>query len=255
MNRSLPVLILSFFLTLTSCSSQRHLLSDDDIIVDYKWISPDHSKFLIQYKYDIGALGYSRTWDSLIPASDISGNLSQYHLPDQYDPVQWERDNSLTVKIDYVTWLRIGKDYRYSKDKDSLYGTPINVRIYDDTTGLEQKIEADIPSPNQTLRLVAYRYPDGHNLNRIHISIIKRRESIPRYGNFYIGSGGGDVLLKGEWKNDEEIIFYTNSTGEAYRVCGSDGYEKCEGFVKNSLGIKYQIVIDDRLPGYRWVKD
>jgi hypothetical protein len=259
MNRSSPALILGFLVILTSCSSH-HLLSDHDLIMDYKWISPDHSRILIQYKYDQGALGYSRTWDSLVPASELDGNnmsidLSQFHLPDQYDPVQWERDNSLTVKIDYVTWLRRGKDFRYSKDKDFLYGTRINVLIYDDTAGLEQKMETDIPAPNRKMRLVAYRYPNSTNHNSIHVSILKSGEAIPRYGNFYIASGGGDVLLKGEWKNDHEIVFYTNSTGEPYLVCGSNGHEDCEGFVKNSFGIKYQIVIDGRIPGYLWMKD
>jgi hypothetical protein len=246
-HRSLPLLILGCCLILTSCSRERHLLSDHDMIVDYKWISPDHSKVLIQYKYDTGALGYSRSWDALILASEINNDLSKYLLPDQYSPVQWEKDGSLTVQIDCVTWLRLGKDFCYSKDKDFLYGTPINVRIYDETAGLEQKIEADIPSPNRKLRLVVCRY-----LNRIHISIVKSGESIPRHGNFYI-SGNEDVLLKGEWKNDQEIIFYTTSKWRGYSVCGS---QECEGFIKNSLGIKYQIVTDDQLlPGYKWVKE
>jgi hypothetical protein len=256
MNRNLPALILGCFLILISCSSERHLLSDHDLIVDYKWISPDHSKILIQYKYDTGASDYSRSWNALIPASEIDGNnissdLSQYLLPDQYKPVQWEKDNSLTVQIDCMSWFRKGKDFFSHKDKDFLYGTPINVLIHDETVGLEQIIEADLPSPNRELRLVAYRYPTP-DFKRIHVSIIRSGESIPRHGNFYIASGGHDGLLKGEWKNDQEIIFYTTSVA-AYSVSGGEG---SEGFIKNTIGVKYQIITDDRLlPRYLWVKD
>jgi hypothetical protein len=223
--------------------------------VDYKWFSPDHSKILIHYKFDTGAFGFSRSYDALIPASEInhpSTNLSHYLLPDQYSPVQWEKDGSLTVQINVLEWLRKGKDYCRHKDKDFLYGTHINVLLYDETAGLERRVEADIPSPDRKIRLVAYRYPRGPDLNRIHISIIKSGESIPRFGNYYIAFGGHDGFLKGEWRNDREITFYTNSNG-AHMVSGGEG---SEGFIKNNLGISYQIVIDDRLePSYLWVKE
>jgi hypothetical protein len=256
-HRNLPLLILGCCLAFTSCIGDRHLLSDHNLIVDHKWFSPDHSKILIQYKYDTGAYGYSRSWDALIPASEIDKNnnisddLSQYLLPDQYEPVQWEKDNSLTVKINCMAWYRKGKDFFSHKDKDFLYGTPINVLVHDETAGLEQEIEADLPSPNGKLRLVAYRYPTP-DFKRLHVSIIRSDESIPRHGNFYISSGGHDGLLKGEWKNDREIIFYTTSVA-AYSVSGGDG---SEGFIKNIFGIQYQIVVDDRiLPRYHWVKE
>ena len=58
--------------------------------------------------------------------------------------------------------------------------------------------------------------------------------------------------MKGEWKNDQEIIFYTTSK-TAWLVSGGEGME---GFIKNTLGVKYQIIIDDRLlPKYLWMKD
>jgi hypothetical protein len=249
-------LIFGCCLTSISCSGGSHLLSDKNLILINKLISPDKLKILISYKFNTGAFGYSKSYNALIPMSAIDGNnissdLSQYLLPDKYDPVQWEKDNSLTVQINCMSWFRKGKDFFGHKDKDFLYGTPINVSVYDETDGLEQKIEADIPSPDHKMRLVAYRYPSPSH--RIHVSIIKFGETIPRHGNFYIGSDGGeDGLLKGEWKNDVEIIFYT-TTSMSYSVSGGEG---SEGFINNTIGVKYQIVIDDRLrPKCRWTKE
>jgi hypothetical protein len=243
-------LLLCCCLTLTSCLEQSHRLSNHSLNVEHEWISPDHSKVLIHYNFDTGALGYSRGFDALIPAAKINEDLSRYLLPEKYNPLQWEKDGSLTVQIDCVRWLRFGQDFWSHKDKDFLYETPINVRIYDETEGVERKIEADIPSPNRKLRLVAYRYPSNFNY-RIHVSIIRSDEPIPRHGNFYIGFNGHDGLLKGEWINDQQIIFYTASD-PGQTVSGIEG---SEGFIKNTLGIKYQIVIDDRLRSSLWVKD
>jgi hypothetical protein len=249
-DKLLLFLVLSFFLSMTSCQ-QSHRLCNDSLILVNKWMSPDQSKILVSYKFDTGAFGYSQTFNALIPESEINHDLSKYLLPDHYQPVQWEKDGSLTVRICYVYWLRLGQDFHNSKDKDFLYGTPINVEIYDETAGLERKIEADLPSPNQKLRLVAYRYPNGGNLNKIHVSIVKNGELIPRHGNFYIGFNGHDGFLKGEWKNDKEIIFYTTSI--AYNMVSKG---EGEGFIKNTFGIKFQLVVEDQLlPKYLWVRD
>jgi len=221
-------------------------LSDGNIIINKKVPSPDGSKVLIGYSYDLGALGYGMERDAVIPAKRMRNNLKPFVLQNRYAPIGWEKDGSLTVAVDYVECIRAGQDC--SRTQDSFYDTRINIQSKDETAAKDTEVEADLLSPNRKRRLVAYRYPDGPNLGRIHVSIIGSDEPIPRYGNFYIASMAGDGLLGARWESDSSIVFFT-TTSQKYPL------QYPESFRPNALNIRYRIEIDDSLgTAYLWMK-
>ena len=129
-------------------------------------------------------------------------------------------------------------------------GTRINIRKVDETQENEREVEADLPSPEHNLRLVAYRYPseDRSNLGRVHISIVRIGEAIPRYGNYYIASLEGDGVLGARWDSDSSLVLFTSSS-QKYLMQYPDS------FIVNRPAISYKVAIDDGLPGYLWVKE
>ena len=223
-------------------------LSRKDVVIDRESESPDGTKVLVSYRFDTGALGYTEERDAVAPANRLHDDLQPYILPKRYDPIGWESDGSLTVAINLVECVRQNEDC--SRAYDTVAGTRINVRRDDETQGNEEEIEADLPSPDHSLRLVAYRYPndDRSNLGRIHISIVKTGEQVPRYGNYYIASMGGDGVLGAQWDSDRSIVFLT-SPSQKYLL------QYAESFRVQRPAIPYKVEIDDKLPGYLWVNE
>jgi hypothetical protein len=222
-------------------------LSRTDAVIDQKSPSPDGSKLLVRYRFDSGALGYTAERDVIVPVKNLQDDLQPFTLPNRYEPVRWEKDGSLTVAVDYIECIRKNEDC--SKTSDSFRGTPINIRIDDETDGKVREIEADLPSPDGHRRLIAYRYPsdDRSNLSQIHISLIGRNDEIPRYGNYYIASVEGDGILGARWESDSSVVFLTNSS-QKYLL------QYAESFRHNGPPIRYRVETDDSLPGYLWVK-
>lgn len=198
---------------------------------------------MIDYSYDHGGLGYGAGGTAIVPANSIGGNLRRFLIPPQYQPIRWENDGSLCVRVNYVECLR--NNEVVSKASDSIQGTRINIEIHDETVANHRLVEADLPSPSRELRLVAYRYPDGPNLGRIHLSIIHAAEAIPKYGNFYIASLYGDGVLDARWDSETRITFFT-TTSQRYVL------DDAKGFRQGRPSIAFDIREDDKLQGYLW---
>jgi hypothetical protein len=221
-------------------------LTRKDIVIDRKIASPNGSKLLIDYRFDLGALGYSASREVVIPVERMGGDLTPFRLPEKYTAIKWEPDESLAVQVNLVQC--IVKNWDCSQTSDASHGTRLNIHPVDDTTGKRREVEADVASPDDGLRLVAYRYPsdDRSNLGPIHISIIRAGEPIPRYGNYYIASGSGDGVLGARWNGNSSIVLLTNSS-QRYLL------EYAESFRHGPTKIAHSIEIDNRLHGYLWV--
>ena len=72
-------------------------INDRGFIQVMRKASPDNRFVLLSYKYDTGALGYSRVWWAVIPASHENTDLSEYELPDSYEGIGWSDSNELLV--------------------------------------------------------------------------------------------------------------------------------------------------------------
>jgi hypothetical protein len=149
--------------------------------------------------------------------------------------------------VDYIECVRKNEDC--SQTSDNFRGTPINIRIDDQTDGKDREIETDLPSPDGHRRLVAYRYPsdDHSDMSQIHISLIGRNDEIPRYGNFYIASVEGDGILGAQWESDSSVVFVTSPSQKHL-------LQYAESFRHDAPSVRYRIEIDGSLPGYLWVK-
>jgi hypothetical protein len=221
-------------------------LSDRDIIIAKKLPSPDGSRIAVDYYYDNGALGYGMGHTALLAANQMKSNLRKFRLSARYESLRWEKEGSLTVTVDYIECIRANEDC--SKARDTAYGTQINIQNYDETAGKSRVIEAELPSPSGQRELIAYRYPDGPNLGRIHVSIIGKGQPIPRYGNFYIASEEGDGILGAKWESDASIVLLTK-TSQRYLL------QDPNGFRPNGPSIRYRIGIDDNLSAsYLWTQ-
>lgn len=53
---------------------------------------------LITYKFDIGALGYSRIFWAVVPHEYSDINLRSYELPDGYKGIGWTERNELLIE-------------------------------------------------------------------------------------------------------------------------------------------------------------
>lgn len=220
-------------------------LTQEDILIDRKLVSPNGSMVLIDYRTDLGALGYSGR-EVVVPVEQMGGDLTRSRLPDKYTAIKWELDDSLTVEVNLVECVR--RNWDCSHTSDAFRGIRLNIHPVDDTAGKRREIEADLASPDQRLHLIAYRYPsdDRSNLGPIHISVVRTGEPIPRYGNYYIASGGGDGVLGARWSDNSSIVLLTNSR-QKYLL------EYPDSFRRSSANIVHSVDIDDRLHGYLWI--
>ena len=69
-------------------------------------MSPNVELRLLEYQYDIGALGYSRIWWAVTPLRFEGLDLTPYEMPYGYMAVGWSPANELLVE----SW----KPYYYS---------------------------------------------------------------------------------------------------------------------------------------------
>jgi hypothetical protein len=221
-------------------------LTRKDIVIDRKLESPNGSMLLIDYRFDLGAVGYSATREVVVPVQQVEAELTPFRLPEKYDANGWEADNTLTVEVDLLECVL--KDWDCSQTSDAFRGTRLNIRLMDETAGKQRETELDLASPDRKLRLLAYRYPsnDRSNLGPIQISILRPGEPIPKFGNYYIASGSGDGVLGARWSGSSSIVLLTNSR-QRYLL------EYPESFRRSSVNIMHSVEIDDRLHGYHWI--
>jgi hypothetical protein len=94
----LAAMVLTVLFGLPSCESKNmRRVSDPGFILVKREPSPDNRFALLIYKYDTGALGYSRLWWAVTPSSYDSIDLSEYELPDSYKAVGWSSSGELLV--------------------------------------------------------------------------------------------------------------------------------------------------------------
>src|SRR5216117_505550 len=60
--RIATLVVLMWCVTLVGCGSSARRSTDPDFILRVNSMSPNGELRLLEYQYDIGALGYSRTW-------------------------------------------------------------------------------------------------------------------------------------------------------------------------------------------------
>ena len=104
--RIATLVMLMWCVTLVGCGLSARRSTDPDFILRVNSMSPNGELRLLEYQYDIGALGYSRTWWAVTPPRFEGLDLTPYEMPYGYMAVGWSPANELLVE----SW----KPYYYS---------------------------------------------------------------------------------------------------------------------------------------------
>ncbi len=199
----LSVIVVLIFANLDSAQ----YLTDKDIVIHSKVLSPDEKHEIIEYAYDIGALGYTTTFTALIAVKDESKNLSRFKLPNEYRHAKWLSNDSVEVEVDVRGYQAKKKNFK--QDVSQISDIKVIARTKGFDTSSPLFVEHRSLSPDGSKELVAYRYRNGKNRGQLHISVIKKGETMPSLGNVYIGSDYDDYVYFGEWVTSEKIVLYT----------------------------------------------
>ena len=106
MSKPRPSIVTVCCLALVACGSGSRSSTDADLILRVNSLAPNGKFRLLEYQYDIGALGYSRTWWAVTPPVFEGLDLTKYELPYGYMAVGWSPASELLVE----SW----KPYYYS---------------------------------------------------------------------------------------------------------------------------------------------
>jgi len=236
-------------LILSACTTapRRIYIGDTDFVEVSRQYSPDRAMLILDYTLDIGALGYSKGGTAVLKISDLTKDLTQFSLPDNLEHVKWIDNKTISARMDVIPYIR--NDEKPPIRDIDVNGVKVKVAPYDH---IENEFHMDTEhreaSPDGKYELVAYRYcKDRSSLNFIHISVIHKGESVPKYGNYYIADMSSDRILYGTWTKDNTLVFYSNSMYA----------EHIKYFlVRNRPNVKYEIIIDDRrfADKYRWTE-
>jgi len=61
---------------------------------------------ILNYKLDIGALGYSDVGTAVLRTSDLAKDLIQFSLPDNLQQAKWIDNETISARIDVIPYIR-----------------------------------------------------------------------------------------------------------------------------------------------------
>ena len=219
--------------------------TDKDFVEFYREFSPDKTHILINYGIDLGATGYGHCGTAIMKLADTTKDLRTFTLSNSFTKLTWIDNNKISAKREIIPFLRSGKTMDLSTQK--IDSVQIEVSGYDFIEpSYHMEIEHKETSPDGKTELLAYRYLENrNNLSLIHVSLINKGDTIPKYGNYLIGEPTSDYVLYGTWARDNKLIFYTN---DIYK----DMIDYC--LVKNRPNVEYKLVANDTSYNnkYRW---
>lgn len=203
--------------------------------------SPDSSRYLLTYRYEQGAWDGSRTSLTTIMKQGeklIPGSRPAY-LNLEFDDIYWQANDTVIIAEKYTEFISQGKsnlsDTTWNKvaikviQRDPIDNSFNRIILYRET------------SPDKSYELVVYRYVKLENgYYPLHISIVKKGEEIPKYGNFYISRWDFDCFKDIRWKLDNSLNIKVSSS------CFNSFNDY---LVRKRPAIDYHIQADDTIKG------
>jgi hypothetical protein len=96
----LVILLIIIALLFWNFSIEKHYVSDRDFVMRKDMSSPDGKHRIIEYEYDLGALGYGAGATAITPSDYQNLNLADYKIPNCYEVFGWTETNDLTLSVD-----------------------------------------------------------------------------------------------------------------------------------------------------------
>ncbi len=201
--------------------------------------SSDSLKYILTYKIGHGAWdGSNPSFVSIMTKNDtIPNDKNTYISTFEFDSIFWKNNQTIYVYARYSEFMRLGK---INLKDTTINGTKIKVFLQDPITDKNiRKIVLDKLSPSKTYRLIGYRYIQSeNNYNFLNISIIRSKDSIPKYGNFFISNYDFDCIENIDWKDDATINI--SLSGGCY-------YGFSDYLVKDGVKVKYNLILNDTI--------
>lgn len=236
MQKIAVVLILTVFASCNYLSRNSIFITDTDYFEHSRKYSPGKSMLILDYSLDQGALGYGFGHTAVVRVADLSKNLLQFSLPQKLMKLEWVDDKTISARVDILPFVRSGE--KPVINDLEINGVKVEVSAYDYIeANYHLAVEHLEVSPDGKLELVAYRYlEDRNSLNFIHISVINKGESIPKYGNYFIADMTSDRVLYATWSKENTLLFSSNSMDK-------DQIQYL--LVHDRPNIRYEIIADD----------
>ena len=198
----------------------------------------DGSKYLLKYDYNIGATDGGRDWRiAFLHSTDPAKyRLSKNSISNRtFDDIYWKGNDTVIIEENYIEFMREGK----SNFKDSIITintVPVKIIQKDPLDfSYTRQIIYQKTSPDNQYDLIIYRYskPDKNNIT-VHMSVVHKNDSIPKYGNFYITKDDFNCFKDVRWDS------LSNLDIKVSEACTS-GFTDC--LVSKRLDIKYKTEI------------
>ncbi len=212
---------------------ERRYMSDRDVQVLDQQPSPDGKVVAVTFNFDIGALGYSERQTSLMPAGSLDASLLDYALPVEYKPAGWDTDGAFRVRYNLLAYAH--RSEKWSERTEEWHGVHVRAIPEDYLESATPVIVRRIPSPDGARDLVVYKYTKSSRPVFIHLSVVKRGDPPPRYGNVYMGDYLADYIFDAEWAGPERLRVFTNS----FRA------SSVPGLFVGGRPLQYEVVVDD----------
>lgn len=204
--------------------------------------SPDSSRYLLKYEYTQGAWDGGRTWSATIlrrSDSPLSNNIHFSYTNWDFDRMYWKNKDTVILEGKYTDYIADGE----STLKDTvLNGVTIHVVERDpiDST-YHRRIFYQQASPDSAYELYVYKYVKPENGDYpLNISIIKKGDTLPKYGNFYVSRYNFDCFTDIRWDSASALDI---------KVSESCYNSFTEYLVKHRPDIKYHVVSNDTIGG------
>jgi hypothetical protein len=228
--------------------SSKVFITDNDYYEIKRQYSPDKTKLLLTYGIDQGATGRGEVGTAMLNIGDSSKDIKPFTIAwYEYNDHEWLNNETAIFYLDYL------KRMRQTKFQKQYFDTLINgIKIkYDYKDLVDKRYRADTLlnqlSPNNKYRLTVYHYlKDSSNNNFLNISVTKASDTIPKYGNFFIGEIKDDYIYYCRWSETNKLLLYTTSSCQNI----IENY-----LVENRLDVPFEIrVKDDVQSPFQWTK-
>jgi hypothetical protein len=199
--------------SLISCKenqpNKRRLSPDLSSMVINDFIFNDDSSFvLIKYCFDEGAFGKSSYLFSILNNSQTLRFITKNKLPDCFENPKWLSKDTLTVDVDWYS--NNLKSHHEKLITQTINCIEIKKNNYNKLENSDvQKLLLEEVNKTGSYKIDVYTYEKRINLRDsvMHISISKKNDKIPLYGNLFI-------TTKNLYKGIKKINWRTNNTVE-----------------------------------------
>jgi hypothetical protein len=229
---SLPIL---FIACITSCDPKSSELHESS-----RTYSPDGSKYILNFDRLVWD-GFPTPFVTILNSSanvhnsDIKRSWSKWDI----DTIYWRGNDTVIIEEPFIDYMTRG----VAGLKDTTYDNVMVKVIQRDPidSSYKKEIVYYSVSPDKYYELEVYKYVKAGQKNYyINVSIVRKGDKFPKYGDFYISPYDCICFTDIQWEFENSLVITANNR------CGTDFRDY---MVKGRPDIKYRIQFSDAKTG------